>query len=144
MAARLTMSPKPRRTTTAGQWVDGMSRIIDKQTNIGGLCRTLQDLLLPSPSEESLLPVAKVYNQKWKQFIYRQETYKLLLNYASILVVVSPGFNDGHHSLGHRLIEGIEILQGWSVSRPWARFFSNLRYFQFEQTNFERLLFLNE
>ena len=69
-------------------------------------------------SLDALLPVAKVYNQKWKQFIYWQETYKLLLNHGSTFGVVSPGFNNGRRSSWHGLIEEIEVLRGWSVSRP--------------------------
>ena len=65
-----------------------------------------------------LLPVAKVYNQKRKKFIYWQEMYKLLLNHGSTFGVVSPGFNDRRHSSWHGLIEGIEVLRGQSVSRP--------------------------
>ena len=33
-------------------------------------------------------------------------------NYCSTFGMVSPGFNDCHHSLWHGLIEGIEVLRG--------------------------------
>ena len=38
--------------------------------------------------------------------------YKSLLNPGSIFGVVSPGFDDGRHSLWHGLMERIKVLRG--------------------------------
>ena len=51
-------------------------------------------------------------------------TYKLLLNNGLMFGVVSPGFDDGRHSLWYGLIEGIEVLRGQSVSRPSFQIFT--------------------